>query len=73
MNVPYAVADENGKILWMNQEFHDLTGVEKNSRKSLMAVFPEVTKESLPQQEEDISIHSCLGERNYRIDVKQVL
>lgn len=73
MNVPYAVADESGRILWMNQEFHELTGAEKNSRKSLTSVFPEVTKENFPQQDEGTSVHVSLGERNYRIDLKQVL
>ncbi|MBT9778725.1 PAS domain-containing protein [Clostridium sp. MCC353] len=73
MNVPYAVADESGKILWMNKAFQELTGTEKNSRRSLMSVFPEVTREIFPQEEEGASVHVCLGDRNYRVDLKQVL
>ena len=72
MNIPYAVADESGRILWMNHEFQILTGTERNSRRNLMAIFPDLTKESLPQQAEAASIHSMLGERNYRIDMKPV-
>ena len=72
MNIPYAVADESGRILWMNHEFQILTGTERNSRRNLMAIFPDLTKESLPQQAEAVSIHSMLGERNYRIDMKPV-
>lgn len=47
LELPYAVLDPDGKLLWMNESFRKLTGREKGFRKSVSAVFPELTKERL--------------------------
>ncbi|MDO4330673.1 MAG: DHH family phosphoesterase [Lachnospiraceae bacterium] len=69
---PYAIADDKGRLLWMNQSFAELLGVDHHSRKSLIALFPGVTKELLDQKEEEISIHTEYDNRNYRMDLKWV-
>lgn len=69
---PYAIADDKGRLLWMNQSFAELLGVDHHSRKSLIALFPGVTKELLEQKEEAISIHTEYDNRNYRMDLKWV-
>ncbi|MDO5350773.1 MAG: DHH family phosphoesterase [Lachnospiraceae bacterium] len=69
---PYAIADDKGRLLWMNQSFAELLGVDHHSRKSLIALFPGVTKELLDQKEEEISIHTEYDNRNYRLDLKWV-
>lgn len=72
LGVPYAVADEMGRLLWMNQEFLRISKEEKNTRKSLMALFPDITREILEEIKESISIHSKFGDSKYRIDIKPV-
>ncbi len=69
---PYAIADDKGRLLWMNQSFAELLGVDHHSRKSLISLFPEVTRELLDQAEEEISIHTEYDNRNYRMDLKWV-
>lgn len=69
---PYAIADDKGRLLWMNQSFAELLGVDHHSRKSLIALFPGVTKELLDQKEEEISIHTEYDNRNYCMDLKWV-
>lgn len=49
--VPYALLDYNGKLLWMNDSFAALSGKNRRYRKSVSSVFPELTKEKLPQEE----------------------
>lgn len=72
MMQPYAIADEKGKLLWNNQAFGQLLGLEKHSRKSLLALFPEITKEHLIPKQEAESIHAEYDNRNYRIDLSWV-
>lgn len=72
LGVPYAVADETGRLLWMNQEFSRIFKEEKSGGKNIAALFPEIKKEILEETKEILSIHSSLGESKYRIDIKPV-
>ena len=73
MLMPYAVTDGSGHLLWMNREFTAILEEDKNSYKNITAVFPEITKEMLATGGEVVSLHSCLGDRKFRIDLKQVM
>ena len=73
MLVPYAVADGSGHILWANREFLSILEEEKNSSKNITAIFPEVNREMLTTGGKIISLHSSLGERRFRVDLKQVM
>lgn len=72
MLLPYAVADEDGHILWTNKAFADVIGEVKQGKKSLQALFPEVTKEFLLCGDEMASIHTFYQEQRYRMDLKRV-
>lgn len=50
--VPYALLDYNGKILWMNDAFAALSGKNRRYRKSVTNLFPELTKDKLPRENE---------------------
>ena len=71
MLMPYAVADGAGHLLWMNREFAAILEEDKNSYKNITAMFPEITKEMLATGGEVVSLHSSLGDRKFRIDLKQ--
>lgn len=73
LNLPYAVSDETGRILWMNREFLRISKEEKGSGRNLISLFPEVTKETLAELKETVSVHCEYGESKYRIDLKPVL
>lgn len=72
MDMPYAIADEDGHLLWENRAFHSAVREEKAGKRTLTALFPEVTKEFLDQVDGENSIHTSLGEEYYRLDVKQI-
>lgn len=72
LDVPYAVADENGRLLWMNREFIRIAREEKNSGRNISALFPEITKTVLDELREPVSVHCEYGESKYRIDLKPV-
>ena len=49
MMQPYAIADDRGRLLWVNEAFGQLVGLDRHSRKSLLAMFPEITREVMEQ------------------------
>ena len=49
--VPYALLEYSGKILWVNDKFAELMGVDKNYHKSITTLFPTVTRELLTKSE----------------------
>ncbi len=73
MLVPYAVADDTGRLLWMNQEFIRVAGGEKNASKNILNLFPDIKKEQLDTGGRVLTLHSTLGEEKYRIDLRQVV
>lgn len=52
LELPHALLDENGKIIWTNECFEDVTHKEKGYRKSVWTVFPTLTADKLPQKED---------------------
>ena len=50
--IPYALLDGTGKVLWMNEKFEELTGVDKKYHKSITGIFPALTKEAIYRAEE---------------------
>ena len=50
--VPYALLDNNGKILWMNDAFANLCGKTRRYRKGVTNLFPDLTKDKLPRENE---------------------
>lgn len=72
--IPYALMDENGRLLWMNEAFMDVTGKSKDYHKSISTIFPQITKESFSSEEEHIILeyHVEYEERFYRAQVQQI-
>lgn len=72
MAMPYAIADTEGHLIWMNKAFADVVQEDKGCRKSLAALFPEITKEMLDEIEGNSSIHSSFDGKFYRVDIRQI-
>lgn len=73
MELPYALAEVDGRLLWHNRSFHALLSEEKKaSRKNLLNIFPELTKEKLSSGDETLQVHTAIGGRNFRMDIQEV-
>ncbi len=70
--IPYALLDAQGRFMWTNDKFTELTGKDKRYRKSVTTIFPEVTIEKLPKGDNVTDIHIVYNERNYRCSLKQI-
>ena len=54
LHVPYALLDENGDIIWMNNSFSAAVGKERSYRKNISTIFEEVSMEWLQKADQDI-------------------
>lgn len=72
MVIPYALADEDGRILWMNQAFQEVLDEGKVSRRNLTSIFPEVTRADLAVDDETVHVHSVFGEYRFGLDIRPV-
>ncbi|WP_347559657.1 hypothetical protein [Clostridium sp. AM58-1XD] len=71
--LPYALADDEGRILWLNETFSKILTDDKGKviKKNLTALFPEVTKEVLNSREAT-TLHTVYGPCRYQLDLKPV-
>lgn len=51
--VPQVLMDMDGKILWVNQQFEELTGKDKGYHKTIFSIFPMISKERLQSEDEN--------------------
>ncbi|MEY8354470.1 DHH family phosphoesterase [Lachnospiraceae bacterium 54-53] len=75
LEIPYGIADENGRVLWGNAAFTEVLGEEKplkSTRKNLMTIFPEITRDSLNLKSGGAVLHTTRNERKYQIRMKAV-
>ncbi len=72
LEIPYALLDYNGRFLWMNAKFTELTGKDKSYHKSITTIFPNLTKEVLQRSEAVESMNLTLEDSCYRVSMKRI-
>ncbi len=73
MVLPYGVLSTKGSLLWGNDEFLSIITDEKEARKSISNVIPELTEEVLPLATEiDEEIHVLIGDRDYKVVMRRI-
>lgn len=72
LELPYALLDESGKIIWTNEAFEQLLHVKKGYRKSVMSLLPQMHKGILPGIESETELMVTHEERDYRVSMKKV-
>ena len=48
MDVPYALLDDSGKVIWTNIAFEEVIHQSKGYNKSITSLFPTITRDRLP-------------------------
>ena len=54
--VPYALLDETGKIMWLNDAFCVVSHKDEDYRRSITTVFPSIRREILPTDDKGIRV-----------------
>lgn len=73
--LPYAIMDTNGRMIWSNKVFSELTGKDQFYKKNISSIFPDITADKLPvgSEKEITEISTQFGERIYRVSMQKVL
>ena len=48
LDIPYALLDDGGKVIWTNIAFENVVHQPKGYRKSITSLFPTITRDRLP-------------------------
>lgn len=72
LEIPYALLDDTGKIVWTNETFEHTMKVKRNTRKSISSVIPAITKNHLPGIENETETMITHEDCEYRVSMKKV-
>lgn len=74
LELPHALLDDAGKVIWTNIAFERLTHQEKGYRKSVTTLFPTITKDELPGRdgEDEIECRVEYENGNYVAKLKKI-
>ncbi|MDD6492596.1 MAG: DHH family phosphoesterase [Firmicutes bacterium] len=72
LEIPYAILDESGHIVWTNEAFERTVHKEKGYRKSITSLFPSITKEKLPEKEEFTEMDILFDGSNYVAKMRKI-
>lgn len=73
LEIPYAILDLSGHVMWANNMFHQTIGIANNKRirRTIDTYFPELVPEVLDGSE-SMEVNIEYSERNYRVVIKRV-
>ncbi|MCM1156598.1 MAG: DHH family phosphoesterase [Roseburia sp.] len=74
LDLPHALLDESGKIIWTNIAFEKAVDKDKGYRKSITSLFPALTKDKLPgnTDENEVELEVDYGGSNYLAKLKKI-
>ncbi|MCI7491919.1 MAG: DHH family phosphoesterase [Lachnobacterium sp.] len=70
--IPYALLDYSGKILWVNDQFCVKMGIDKKYKKSITTLFPAITREFLQKDDMPGNVYVDIDDKNFRIALKRI-
>lgn len=74
LELPHALLDDSGKIIWTNIAFEKLVHQEKGYRKSITTLFPSITKDKLPgiNEEDEVEFDVEYESGNFIAKMKKI-
>lgn len=70
--IPAALLEPDGKILWMNDQLYELTGKGNGYRKNISTLFPEINRGVLPGAGWDRDLPLQYKEQNFRAHIQKI-
>ena len=72
LELPYALLDDNGKIIWTNKMFEQTIQKEKGYSKPISSIFPDVNVHKLLAEDEEASVAISLDTGEYTAKIKKI-
>ncbi len=72
LELPYALLDDTGRIMWTNKAFEQLVHKNKGYNKPINAIFPEMTKDKLPEDTAETTLAVTYDERDFQAKCRRI-
>lgn len=72
LELPYAILDDVGKIVWTNEAFEKIVHKDKGYKKSITSLFPSVTRERLPENQDMVELDISYEESSYIAKMRRI-
>jgi len=73
LDLPYALLDKEGKIIWMNRAFMEVTGKSAKYSRGINTIFPELNRGMLPTEEKpEVSVELNYDEMDFRVKLRRI-
>ena len=71
-DVPYALMDETGKLMWFNDAFGAAVHKDPDYRRSVTTIFPSIRREGFPKDDKEIRIQVELEGFSFMARIKRL-
>lgn len=73
LELPSALLDENGKVLWTNKAFEEVIHKPKGFNKDIRLVLPAISKDKMPSVEQEYAqVQFSLDEHEYHAKMRRI-
>lgn len=73
LELPSALLDETGKVIWTNRMFEEVIHKPKGFNKDIHSVFPAITREKLPKENSEITeLSFAFEEREFNAKIRRI-
>lgn len=72
LQVPYAMLDQDGFVLWANDKFREMTGMNFKTHCGIEEFFPTVTRQVLEECGDEKELTADIGECRYKLVMQSV-
>ncbi len=72
LELPHALLDENGRVIWMNRAFEAMGSHDRFYKKSISNIIPELTKDKFPTDEGNVEHDVIIGDRDFQARMKRI-
>lgn len=72
LEIPYAMLDETGRVIWTNEAFERVVHKEKGYRKSITSLFPSITREKLPGEQDMVEMDVAFQDGSYVAKMRKI-
>ncbi len=72
LDLPHALLDDEGKIIWTNIAFEKMVHKDKGYHKSITSLFPAITKEKLPGEADEVEMSISFEASDYVAKMKKI-
>lgn len=70
--IPSALLEPDGRILWMNDRMYELTEKNEGYRKNISTLFPQISRNVLPVNSWETDIRMEYKEGDYRVHIQKI-